>query len=260
VSIESAQAFARKHPERRRLAVKRHRAKKFGLPIPAFPSLAQPLYRGNCKTCGVEVVRKKADGRTDRCNSCRRKEHRQLEYAKRNELRAARGKLVYTGTCNSCGALVTRFKSDGVIDRCETCRFKDKYQAIKAVDPEIGKRAYRKRREKNLAAAKKWAQENREKRREIANNWHKRHRDKSCAAFYKYRAAKHNRIPAWADLNAIKAFYEIARRVTQCTGIRFEVDHIIPLRGRTVSGLHVPTNLRVIPKSMNSKKSNLLTT
>ena len=37
---------------------------------------------------------------------------------------------------------------------------------------------------------------------------------------------------------------------------RNEVDHIIPLQGQFVSGLHVPENLRVIPRSINRSKRN----
>jgi hypothetical protein len=253
--------YNRKHyldnVERHRLVVKRHRAKKLGLPVPKLPAKEKPVYRGKCDICGIDVVRTKSDAKIDRCSKCNKKELRKKEYAKRNEERKARGRLVYTGKCARCGVEVIRFKADGITDRCDSCRSKDMYRAGAQRDPERGSRAYRKRREKNIEYAKKWAQENRARRRQHANNWHKRNRDKSSAAYYRYMAGKLQRIPAWADLDAIAMFYEIARRVTQCTGIRFEVDHIVPLRGRDVSGLHVPNNLRVIPKSMNSRKSNL---
>ena len=52
-------------------------------------------------------------------------------------------------------------------------------------------------------------------------------------------------------------FYEIAARVTRCTGIPFEVDHIDPLKGRDRSGLRVPWNLQVLPAFANRRKSNL---
>lgn len=62
-------------------------------------------------------------------------------------------------------------------------------------------------------------------------------------------------IPPWADRGAMGAFYTVARRASRCTGIPFHVDHIIPLRGRNVSGLHVPSNLRVISKAENLRKN-----
>lgn len=73
-------------------------------------------------------------------------------------------------------------------------------------------------------------------------------------------AAQLQRTPQWADLKAIESFYIEARRLTAETGIEHHVDHIIPLRGRNVSGLHVETNLQVIPAEVNKRKSNRFAT
>jgi hypothetical protein len=72
----------------------------------------------------------------------------------------------------------------------------------------------------------------------------------------KRRTAKLKRTPAWADMDAIREFYAAARRMTEATGVVYHVDHIIPLQGRLVSGLHVPNNLQIIPGTENSRKRN----
>ena len=56
--------------------------------------------------------------------------------------------------------------------------------------------------------------------------------------------------PAWADMKAIKKIY------TEAKATRLTVDHIVPLRGKTVCGLHVETNLRLITRGQNSRKGN----
>lgn len=67
---------------------------------------------------------------------------------------------------------------------------------------------------------------------------------------------RRQRMTPWADGRAIRALYQEARRLSAETGIPHEVDHVIPLMGNFVSGLHVETNMRVIPKAINHKKRN----
>ena len=62
--------------------------------------------------------------------------------------------------------------------------------------------------------------------------------------------------PPWADLDAIEAVYIRARRMSGDRPGSYHVDHIIPLQGRLISGLHIANNLRIIPARYNLKKSN----
>lgn len=60
--------------------------------------------------------------------------------------------------------------------------------------------------------------------------------------------------PTWVNRNAIEAIYVEARQLTATTGMKHEVDHIIPIQGKRVCGLHVPWNLRVVTKAVNARK------
>lgn len=71
-----------------------------------------------------------------------------------------------------------------------------------------------------------------------------------------YRALQLNRLPKWADLNAIGAVYRRAREMTLETGVPHHVDHEVPLQGQLVSGLHVHNNLSPIPARENWSKRN----
>ena len=82
----------------------------------------------------------------------------------------------------------------------------------------------------------------------------------SRVAASKRNAKKKKATPPWLakeHLDAIKAVYIEAERLTLETGIRHEVDHIVPLSGKTVSGLHVPWNLRAIPAVENNRRPRI---
>jgi 5-methylcytosine-specific restriction endonuclease McrA len=79
----------------------------------------------------------------------------------------------------------------------------------------------------------------------------------------KYRASKLKAIPRWLTsfhLEQIESLYKLSKTVEKLTKVKHHVDHIIPLQGETVSGLHVPWNLRIITASENSSKKNKLLT
>jgi hypothetical protein len=75
----------------------------------------------------------------------------------------------------------------------------------------------------------------------------------------KRQAAKIQRTPKWLtqnDLWMIEEAYELAALRTKLFGFPWEVDHVLPLQGKVVSGLHTPYNLQVIPAKQNRSKAN----
>lgn len=72
----------------------------------------------------------------------------------------------------------------------------------------------------------------------------------------KQRALRRKRTASWANPEIIVTFYRRAALLTRQTGIPHEVDHIVPLLGKLVSGPHVEDNLQVVPRAANRAKSN----
>lgn len=82
--------------------------------------------------------------------------------------------------------------------------------------------------------------------------WRLKYPDKVRAKSAKERAARLQRIPLWANLKIIEEFY------LNCPP-GHHVDHIIPLSGKLVSGLHVIENLQYLLVKDNLSKSNKFT-
>lgn len=119
-----------------------------------------------------------------------------------------------------------------------------------------------------------WQKENPDKTRRKSNTWRNKNRarlnntqslwrknNSGHANFLstQYQMKKQKRIPIWLtkeDLKEINEIYKLAEKLTKDTGISHEVDHIIPLNGKNISGLHCPQNLQILSKTDNRKKSN----
>ena len=159
-------------------------------------------------------------------------------------------------TCKSCESIYkkTRYYKDPIKEIARTQKWNE-------ANPERYKFNKQTFEQKHPKRRQVWMKKNPEKVAQYVANWQKKNPHKCNALNAKYRATKLKQTPSWLkedDFRFILLFYQEAERLTKQTGIKYEVDHIIPLRGKNVSGLHVPWNLQVIPKFENCQKSNNL--
>jgi hypothetical protein len=111
-------------------------------------------------------------------------------------------------------------------------------------------------RDKMRAARKAWEQRNPTAAAESFKRYRERNRPDIRARLAASKEGRDKRRVPWANRDAIIEIYRQAELMTQTTGRLHVVDHIIPLQGRKVSGLHVETNLRVIEHHENAVKHN----
>lgn len=144
---------------------------------------------------------------------------------------------------------------------CEAARSKAKFERRKEAHLAKSKQWRDANKKKQEAATKAWRESNPERTAAMYRDWAERNRDKVNAKWMARDAAKKSRTPKWLTVDEhwmIEQAYDIAAKRTQMLGIPFHVDHIVPLQGKTVSGLHVPWNLQVITAKENQMKSNKL--
>ncbi len=96
------------------------------------------------------------------------------------------------------------------------------------------------------------------KKAESLKRWRARNIPRRNAYSAWRRSAKLRAIPQWADAKAINSVYELSRQLTKTTGEAHHVDHIIPLVGVSVCGLHVEYNLQILTSFANLSKGNKL--
>jgi hypothetical protein len=150
----------------------------------------------------------------------------------------------------------------GYRSACKDCRKGDHIDRYEANKEEWNKRSVAWRAanpDKAKLIHAKFREANREQRNAYKSDWVQANRGHVNAYCVKRHAEKLKRTPAWLsefDKLKIECLYQLAAMRTRESGYIWHVDHIIPLQGKFVSGLHVPSNLRVIPAVENNRKYN----
>ena len=179
----------------------------------------------------------------------------------------------FTGKPCGGGHLLPRLTSS---KKCPQCQ-RDYQREVNSAPEKKAKRAEydRQRLKKNpgylLEKGRRYYVENRDAVNAQKRDYWTKNKDKMKAARARWAAENAHVIrhlnatrkahikratPPWADMEAIKAVYAEADRLTLETGVAHHVDHIVPIKGEMVSGLHVHWNLRPLPWRENISKKN----
>jgi len=132
---------------------------------------------------------------------------------------------------------------------------KVKQERYRAADP-------KKYQDETTQRVREWRLKNPKLYAEHARKWRAENPEVKAAQCAARRAGKAKRTPAWLSEKQrtdIACAYKTARRITDETMVEHQVDHIVPLNGVKVCGLHVPWNLQVITARNNRRKQNVMT-
>ena len=169
--------------------------------------------------------------------------------------------------CNNCQAETER----NAHGRCRICAraASARYHSKRAKERNAYNKEWRQQNAERVSAQKK-ARYDRERNNEQMRAYRRKNPEKikviqqrsyrNNPGLYISHAIKRaarmvKQTPAWANQDAINAIYRQCREFRDA-GIDCEVDHIYPLKGKLVSGLHCEANLQIISTFENRSKSN----
>ena len=205
---------------------------------------------------GFAVAKNTKSGRRSACKQCDNASHKKYREENRDKV-SARQKKHYEENRDKYLARQNKYNAENrdekaVYDKKYREENFDKYSARV-------KKYYEDNRAKYLARQNKYNAENRDEIAARKKKYREDYPEKKAAADAKRRAAQLERIPSWSDksdLKAIRKIYARCKRINKLTGIPHEVDHVIPMQGENISGLHHSTNLAIIPAALNRSKKN----
>lgn len=143
-----------------------------------------------------------------------------------------------TKKCQKCGE--SNWIPNGRYTRCKSCLVT--YQS--------------KHKETIKQRATLWQKANKDKANAASRKWNKSNKDKRNFYTTSRKARKLLATPKWANDDYIKLWYKLAKIEEKRTGKKVHVDHIVPLKGRNVCGLHCEDNLQLLFAEDNLKKRN----
>lgn len=148
----------------------------------------------------------------------------------------------------------SKSRSTGVRANCKTCS-SAKAQAWNEANRDRHYENIRKYRAKASAkqTAELWRVKNRERLNAYMNQWRNQN---SYAVFHRGRVRANRAIPPWANLQKIAEIYQTSKLKELVSGVKHHVDHVVPLNGRNVCGLHVENNLQILSAKDNWLKRN----
>lgn len=166
--------------------------------------------------------------------------------------------------CNSKQALLTKHgKYESYCRECKSAVRKEWYQNNKESEIKKAKAyhhaTYADKREHKIKKAVEWVKNNPDKYKVNYKKCYENTKSKRMAYAGMRRASKRNAVPSWFDSvkNSVDAIYAMRDWMNLTMfGIKYEVDHIIPLKNSKVCGLHVPNNLQIITRFDNRSKQN----
>lgn len=187
------------------------------------------------------------------------------------------------------GFTTSKKSSDGCQSYCKKC-YADLRKAYRLANPELDKqknKEFKARHKQKISEyKKKYREENKERIKQQRKDSYSRNKEKELSSSKKYkeenkvrlaelqsirlktnpeigryyrsmrRAAERTAKPVWANNDKIKEFYILSAKLSELDGIERHVDHIIPLKSKSVCGLHCEQNLQVITKKENLSKLN----
>lgn len=171
-------------------------------------------------------------------------------------------KQYFTGRPCVHGHIAYRCVANGMCNECQSIKHKKYVSAKLQANPEFYKQQYASNPEYYKKQAAKYRQRNPESVREAVRKSNVKRKPQRAAAQMIRHASKLNATPPWLSKEQrlwIESYYQAAQSHKQTHGIVLAVDHIVPLRGKDVCGLHVPWNLCLMTKEENTRKFNKLT-